>query len=117
MNVAEVRRVLRYVLAARLQQREELHASVKFRMLVEQASVRAETPDDVLRRIGAVDAHDELLRPGPLECGARGAHFLTLLQGVQRSGVDADRVMADLRNATVAAHRAGPKVDVGAEQF
>ena len=59
-------------LARRVEPREELDAPTPLRVLVEQDPERAEAADDVLRRIGAIDAHDELL--GSLQRALCGEH-------------------------------------------
>ena len=59
-----VRRVLRDVLPRRIEQREHPDPAVRLRMALEEQLERLEAADDVLRRIGAVDAEDQSARGG-----------------------------------------------------
>ena len=71
LDRADVLGVLGDLLPRRVEQREQADAAVHLRMRVEVELERAEAAHDVLRRIGAVDAQHELLRPVLRELASR----------------------------------------------
>ena len=110
--------VLRDVLPAGLQQREELHASVQLGVLGEQQVVGREAAHDVLAGIGAVDAQHQLAAGEPLVevgqvlVGAVGGRLR-----LERGHVDADRVGAHVHRPAAGRDRHGRQVDRQVEQL
>ena len=66
-------------------------------MRVEEELERLEAAHDVLRRVGAVDAHDELLGPRPRSAGLGLEHLGSAASLVELVRVDRDRVPRDER--------------------
>jgi hypothetical protein len=102
-------------LARRVEQREHGNLAVQLRVVLEQALERAETPDDVLRRIGAIDPEDELLRAVlqelPLQLKDLGARR----ELVELRGVDRDRMVGREHSATVVLGGAVLEVALGVD--
>ncbi len=125
--------VLRDIGAARLQQREEADLAGELGMLVEQQPEGQEAAHDVLARVGAVDAQDQLARrmlDGFVVAEGRqrieerlgqGRRMrLDLLGGenvVERLRIHGDRIVASQHLAPVDLDRELVPVDGQAEQF
>ena len=84
--------VLGNLLPRRVEEREEDDAPVERGLALEQPAERLEPADGVLRRIRAVDAHDEDLGTILLDLRAASTNRLARRERVELLGVDGDRV-------------------------
>ena len=97
LDRGDVLGVLGDVLPGRVEQGEHPDPAVRVGLGLEVELVGAEAAHDVLRRVGPVDAEDQLLRP-PLDQLTLGReHRLALRQLLELGRVDGDRMDADER--------------------
>jgi hypothetical protein len=90
-----------------------VHLDVRIQVELE----RAKAADDVLRRIGAVDAEDELLRPARDELPLGGEHSVATRQLVELGRIDGDRMHRHERPLPVPCRRALGEVGLGAGEI
>ena len=106
---------MRNVLTGGIQQREHRHSAARVRMPLEVELERLEPADDVLRRIGSIDADDQLLAGDLLQAALPLAHFLAVGKLLELGRVDRDRTGGDERPPAVVLDRAEVVVDLRAE--
>src|ERR671934_381096 len=95
LDRAQILGVLGDVLAGRVEEGQHRHPPVHLRVLVEVELEGAEATDDVLRRVGAVDAQDEELRPALGDLALGGEHGRARRELLELVRVDRDRVRSD----------------------